>query len=261
MQAAPVEGSGSRKHAIAPITFDDVSPYSRARVYQDDTRREIQQLVEERFARMPPERVLDAGCGFELSIDFPLSVHLVGVDGDGEALAKNENVDEAIVGDVETYDFGEATYDAVVCWTVLEHLRWPEAALQHFVRALRPGGLLIIGVPNIWSIKGLATKVTPHRFHVWAYRHLLGDPEAGKPGMGPYKTYLKRSIAPGRLAQLARANQLELVYSKRYGSPPDGLPRAALRIWNGAAAILRLALLGKIDPNASEYAVVFKKAA
>lgn len=238
-----------------------MSPFSRARVYQDETRREIQHVVDLRSSEEPLRRVLDAGCGYELPVDFPSNVHLVGIDTSAEALAKNENVDDAIVGDLETYDLGVGTYDAVICWTVLEHLKRPEAALQNFARALRAGGLLIIGVPNIWSIKGLVTKATPHRFHVWAYRHLFGDSDAGKPGSGPYPTHLKLAISPGRLTQLARANKLEVVYARRYGSPPDELPAAVLKVWNGIAAVVRFALLGKVDPNASEYAVVFRKVA
>lgn len=132
---------------ISAIPFSGVSPFSRARVCQDETRREIQHLVDLRSSRKPLRRVLDAGCGYELPLDFPSNVHLVGIDTSAEALAKNVNVDDGIVGDLETYDLGEATYDAVICWTVLEHLKRPEAALQNFTRALRPGGLLIIRMP------------------------------------------------------------------------------------------------------------------
>lgn len=236
-------------------------PFIRARVYQDEARREIQRIVDSWSSREPLRRVLDAGCGYELPLDLESNVHLVGIDASAEALAKNENVDDAIVGAIETYDLGEGIYDAVICWTVLEHLERPQDALQNFVRALRSGGLLIIGVPNVWSIKGLITKATPHRFHVWAYRHLFGCPDAGKPGFGPYRTYLKLAISPGRLKQFARANKLEVVYARRYGCPPDQLPAAMLTVWNCIAVVVRVALLGKIDPNASEYAVVFRKVA
>ena len=209
--------------------------------------------------QQPLRRVLDAGCGFSLPLDFPPTVELVGLDASAEALAKNENIDEAIVGDIETHEFDAGSFDAVLCWTVLEHLERPELALRKFSRTLRPGGLLIIGVPNIWSIKGVITKTTPHSFHVWVYRHLLGHRDAGRPGSGPYRTYLKLAVSPGRLTRLAHANDLELVYAKSYGSPPEQLPVMMRRAWNGVAAVLKLALLGKVDPNASEYAVVFRK--
>jgi SAM-dependent methyltransferase len=236
-----------------------MSTYNRARVYQDEARRELQQVVDRLSATQPLRRVLDAGCGFELPLDFPPSVELVGLDSSAEAMAKNENLDDAIVGDLETVELDEKSFDAVLCWTVLEHLERPELALRNLAHALRPGGLLIIGVPNVWSLKGLITKVTPHRFHVWVYRHLLGHPDAGKPGVGPYRTYLKLVISPRRLTRLARANHLELLYAQMYGEAPNQLPAALRRAWTGLARGFGVLLLGKHDPSASEYAAVFRK--
>jgi SAM-dependent methyltransferase len=239
--------------------FTVVAEYSRARVYQDETCREIQEILDNFASQEPLRRVLDAGCGSELPLDFPTSVHLIGVDASAEALAKNENVDEAIVGDLETYDFGAGSLDAVLCWTVLEHVKRPDVVMKNLVRALRPGGLLIVGVPNVWSFKGLITKLTPYRFHVWAYRHLLGNRDAGKPGSNPYRTYLRLSMSPSGLAGLARAGNLTLVYARTYGGTPSQLPRMLRATWSGLAALVKAITLGRFDPNASEYAVVFRK--
>jgi SAM-dependent methyltransferase len=236
-----------------------MATYSRARVYQDEARRELQRVVDRASAAQPLRRVLDAGCGFELPLDFPPSVELVGLDSSAEAMAKNENIDDAIVGDLETVELEEKSFDAVLCWTVLEHLERPDLALRNLARALRPGGLLIIGVPNVWSLKGLITKATPHRFHVWVYRRLLGHPDAGRPGVAPYRTHLKLVISPRGLVRLARANHLELLYAKAYGEAPEQLPAALRRAWTGLARGLELLLLRKHDPNASEYAAVFRK--
>jgi SAM-dependent methyltransferase len=237
------------------------SPYHRARVYQDDARRELQSVVDRLSADQPLRRVLDAGCGYELPLDFPPSVELVGLDESAEAMAKNENIDAAIIGDLETARLDEGSFDAVLCWTVLEHLERPQEALRNLVRALRPGGLLIVGVPNIWSIKGLITKATPHRFHVWAYRRLLGHADAGNAGVAPYRTYLRLAISPRALARFARASNLELLYANAYGETPGQLPRLLRGAWTGAARALSGLLLGKVDPNASEYAAVFRKLA
>lgn len=46
--------------------------------------------------------MVDVGCGTALPLDFPPTVHLVGLDISREALAANENPDEAIVADIET---------------------------------------------------------------------------------------------------------------------------------------------------------------
>jgi SAM-dependent methyltransferase len=42
-------------------------------------------------------------------------------------------------------------FDVITLWHVLEHLPEPEKRLADFYRALRPGGLLLIAVPNTAS--------------------------------------------------------------------------------------------------------------
>ncbi len=162
------------------------------------------------------------------------------------------------VGDIETYSFSPGEFDAVLCWTVLEHLANPRAALANMARALRPGGLLIIGVPNLWSLKGLITKLTPHRFHVWAYRHVWGYRDAGTPAFGPFRTHLRRDIAPNRLVRIARGENLERIYASTYGIDP-GLPRPLHAVWSALAAIGRIATLGGWNSAAGEHVAVFRK--
>ena len=43
----------------------------------------------------------------------------------------------------------EAAYDAIVCADVLEHLRNPGEVLKRLERSLRPGGRMIISIPNV----------------------------------------------------------------------------------------------------------------
>lgn len=44
--------------------------------------------------------------------------------------------------------FRDDSFDIVVCEQVLEHLAEPGAAIREFSRVLRPGGLLVVGVPS-----------------------------------------------------------------------------------------------------------------
>jgi SAM-dependent methyltransferase len=156
-------------------------------------------------------RVLDAGCGRARGyVDFP-GAHITGVDIDPVALSLNTGVDEKIVGDIQTYPLPADTFDAIVCWDVLEHVPHPELALENLARSLKPGGTLYLGLPKVTSPKGLATKFTPHRFHVWFYRHVFLAPNAGRPGYGPYPTHLHWSLRPAGLRRFAAAHELEVV--------------------------------------------------
>ena len=236
-----------------------MSGYARARVYQDEPRRRLQGVVDSLLAGEQVRNVLDVGCGFQLPLDFPLNVQLAGIDASPEALAKNENVDERIVGDIQTYPLPVEGFDVVVCWNVLEHVPHPQAALANIARTLRPGGLLVVSVPNVWSLKGLVTKVTPHRFHVWVYRRMLGWQDAGQPEVGPYPTYLRRDLWPGRFSGIAAAKDLHEVYRHIYGEVPPEFPAPVRVAWGGLAMLVKALSLGRLDILRSEHIAVFRK--
>ena len=144
---------------------------------------EVQQTINDWL----PDRevtVLEAGCGSLTYLNFGSRSRVIGIDISREQLDRNEVLDERILGDLETYSLAEDAYDAIVCWYVFEHLRRPDLVLINFARALAPGGVAVIAVPNVLSPKVLLTKFSPHRFHVWTYRHLFRDQYAGLPVTG-----------------------------------------------------------------------------
>ncbi len=166
-----------------------------------DSRR-AQEAMEGRIVELLPKgdtlRVLDVGCGSRLRVKIPEPFHLVGIDTSPEQLERNTIAQEKILGDAATYPFEPSSFDVIVCWDVLEHLPHPERALQNLVPALKPGGLLIIAMPNPCSLKGLITKLTPRWFHILAHKILLGNKNAGKPGYPPFPTYLRFVLCPKR---------------------------------------------------------------
>jgi SAM-dependent methyltransferase len=157
-------------------------------------------------------RVLDAGCGRgHVVLDLPPNAHIVGIDVSQLALERNAMLNEAIVGDLQTYPLETNSFDEIVCWDVLEHLPRPDRAFANLAQALKPGGVLTIGVPNLLSAKGLITKFTPLRFHAWVYRHVFRSfQHAGEPGYGPWKTYLRWTIRPRGLDRMAAESRLEV---------------------------------------------------
>ncbi len=48
----------------------------------------------------------------------------------------------------EALPFEDASFDTVVCWDVIEHVRSPQLVLSEIARVLRPGGTVLITVIN-----------------------------------------------------------------------------------------------------------------
>lgn len=110
------------------------------------------------LGRLPPGplRVLDVGAGpghvaRELCAARPGSVELWAVEpaAGPELLAIARAVHER-VEDVEAVGF-----DAALLLDVLEHVAEPAELLDHVARRVRPGGTLLVSVPNVvhWSVR------------------------------------------------------------------------------------------------------------
>jgi SAM-dependent methyltransferase len=150
-------------------------------------------------------KLLEAGCGSATHIKLSAEVYIVGVDISQEELDKNRTVHDKILGDIQTYPLPEREFDAVICWDVLEHLPRPQDALRNLFRAVRPDGLVILGMPNLLSIKGVVTKVTPFWFHELFYRYM-------KYTSRHFPTYLRVGMMPNRVVRLAQENGFSVEY-------------------------------------------------
>jgi SAM-dependent methyltransferase len=140
-----------------------------------------------------PIRVLEAGCGRYWPFhDASVPMVVTGVDLDADALRlRREDIgdlDEEILGDLRTVELPPASFDVAYCSFLLEHVEGAETALDNIAGALRPGGRLVLRVPDGDSVFGWLAKRTPHRTHVWYRRHVERKPDAGKPGHAPYPT-------------------------------------------------------------------------
>lgn len=99
-------------------------------------------------------RVLDVGCGEGVYLDV-LSAHaeVVGVDLNAAYLctarmrSASPNVRLARMA-AQRPAFADHTFDAIVLIETLEHLNDGQAAIAELARVLRPGGQLLITVPN-----------------------------------------------------------------------------------------------------------------
>jgi SAM-dependent methyltransferase len=216
---------------------------------------------------LPMDRIsiYEAGGG---SISFlPLELlrraEVTVVDIDVEQLRNNGYAQQKILGDVQTCRFPRDSFDLVICYNVIEHLPDVEAALDRFCEALKPGGLMLIGAPSPQSLSGFVTRHTPHWFHVWFYRHIMGEEHAGQPGQPPFHTLFHPLVEPSRLVASTNARSMNVIYCREYESPryPEmraGKPALAFLL-DGVAAVLNVALARKADVRNGDYHLVLRK--
>ena len=223
----------------------------------------MQTAIERLFAGRPVERILEAGCGSTSQIRMYPGARLTGIDISAKQLARNELLDEKILGDIQTFSLPETLFDIVVCWDVLEHLPRPEEALAHFLHTTKPGGLILLAFPNLCSAKGLLTKFTPFRFHVCVRRHVFGERNAGSEDAGPFPTFLRRSITPTAIRQFATDNGLIveffILYESRMHRHFKDRRRMLAMIWTGVSLLAQVLTNGRIHAALTDVIVLLKK--
>ena len=130
----------------------------------------------------PGGRVLDAGAGTGRLVEALLSA---GYTARGiEPSARSANLAAAAGRPVERLPIernSDSNLDAVVFWHVLEHLDDPSGALARAHDWLRPGGLVLVGVPNAASLQ--ARIAGPGWLHWDAPRHRVHLTTAGAHGL------------------------------------------------------------------------------
>ncbi len=101
-------------------------------------------------------RLLDVGCAtgtFLAAMRRTGKWDVVGVELSAETarLAREWHGLDVVTGTLEQAQFPDASFDVVTLWDVLEHLHDPATTLREIRRILRPGGLLVLRVPNLDS--------------------------------------------------------------------------------------------------------------
>lgn len=139
------------------------------------------------------DRIIDVGCGdgFYLHIltELPIKTNLLGFDFDKIVLAnarKNLRPEKIklVNGSATKIPFKDKSFDKAIMTEVLEHIDDDKKALAEVNRILKPGGILLITVPNFhfpflwdpinWVLQNIfATHISGTGFFagIWA-RHL-----------------------------------------------------------------------------------------
>ena len=107
--------------------------------------------------------VLDVGCGFATTSQHihQRANRVTGIESSSEAVVvARRRVTEVIHGDLTDLDamraaVGARRFDTIIFADVLEHLAWPLGVLRAYVNLLKPGGTVIVSLPNVglWSVR------------------------------------------------------------------------------------------------------------
>ena len=206
-------------------------------------------LVHEHAASLGRDiTILEAGCGRLSHWEYPAGARVAGLDISEDQLARNDRVDEKFHGDVQTWDT-DRQWDVVASVYVLEHIHDPRRAVANMLKWTRPGGLLVVAVPNALSLKGLVTKFTPFGFHGWFYRNIYRRPHAIFP------TVMDWSVTPANLRKQLAENEIVL---ERFDT--ETLSRAFDPVYQALVGLLKILTLGRWNAGNSNYLLVVRKA-
>lgn len=167
--------------------------------------------------------VLEAGCGREWYFDLDgIEKEIVGVDMDEAALKHRVDVqrdlDRYVVGDLNTVDLPDNAFDVIYSSFVLEHVEGAEAVLDNFVRWAKPGGLIIVRVPDVDGVQTFLAKRVPRWSIILYYKYAWGIKNAGQPGYAPYPAHYEDVIRRPSFKKYCDERQLKLADEFGVGS-------------------------------------------
>jgi SAM-dependent methyltransferase len=151
----------------------------------------------------PPARLLDVGAGRGRFVAAACAAgyDAAGIDPSARGVRAARSAYGVSLVPETIAEHDDAGLDAVTLWHVLEHVDEPGAALSRIASWLRPGGALVVGVPNVDSLqarvggagwyhldvprhrthftpRGLETLLAASGFEVVRVRHVLAEHNA-----------------------------------------------------------------------------------
>jgi len=119
--------------------------------------------------------VLDAGCGSRNHlISYERVRLLIGCDLDKNLIKENDDISVGVLIDLEKMGFRENTFDLIMSFDVIEHLKNPLAFIKNASKSLKLGGVIFLVTPNKNSIFGFVARLIPYRIKVYFTRYYSG---------------------------------------------------------------------------------------
>lgn len=193
--------------------------------------RKAQRWLSDALAFAPGAKtLLDVGCsmGYVLEGGRRLGLTSSGVDVSNYAAEHCRSLGfDAKVGTVDQMPFDAASFDVVVMKHVLEHSFTPVQAMNEVRRLLKPGGVVLIAVPDLSYWKG----------SLWRRRGRYFRPdELG----GQHHVYFDQPALKRVLDRTGFTVLAEHKAVRRHQGPLEAVRFAGLWAWQAAAKTLRL---------------------
>ena len=172
-------------------------------------------------------KVLDAGCGAnpERRDTLPTDIDYLGLDI-STIVEKKSKLFKFVKGDLnKELKFKANQFDFVICWSVLEHIKNDNVALEQFYKVLKPNGELILQVPLKPSSWDYADIEGGH-FRRYSYFKLKN--ELRKIGFTIEKRYFMRTGLIFLYKKLVRTNNK--VRKERYYPDASATPVKLLKL-------------------------------
>lgn len=140
--------------------------------------------LEHTLLKLPAgSKILDAGAGEGRNKEFCSHLDYSSLDsGEYDGVGNKQGLHKGsrdyskvdIIADIEDIPIKDATYDAVLCVEVLEHVKNPNVALKEIYRVLKKGGTLILTAP-FNSLTHYAPHFYSTGFSSYYYNHHLTE--------------------------------------------------------------------------------------
>jgi len=219
------------EHWLAANSTDDpqFERWAELESRQLDAGRERAAEVAEHIA-LAGKDVLDVGCQWGATCIglARAGARVTGLDVEERLMegarvrAREQGVEATFVhGFAEALPFPDASFDAIVCVNVLEHVREHEATIREMMRVLRPGGRLYLDGPN---------RLSPHWLRRDPHYAMAGisvlPPSLGSWWVTRVRKYPSYDVGRFPIAQVIerrlRRNGARIVWST-LGEPDGGL--------------------------------------
>jgi SAM-dependent methyltransferase len=183
----------------------------------------LEKHIRQKATDRVPLQILEAGCGQNWPLELKdIQFTLTGSDIDRDMLlvrkAKHNDLDEMVVGDLRFLDFEKHRYDVIYNSYVLEHIHGAKGVLENFSSWLKPGGLLILRIPDRNSVRGFVARNTPFWFHMFYVKYILGSRDAGTTGEGPFRAFYDPIVSRSGIHEFCRKNRFIIKEEFGHGS-------------------------------------------